>query len=77
VTRLGKRHKAETMQKQTDPWGRDIYWYGTLGKELDAGEGTDFFAINNNRVSITPLQIDMTAYSSLNNIADWVNKLDV
>lgn len=77
VTRLGRRHKAEMMQKQQDPWGRDIYWYGTLGQELDAGEGTDFFAINNNRVSITPLHIDMTAYNSIETVANWVNKIEL
>ncbi len=77
VTRLGRRHKAEMMEKQQDPWGRDIYWYGTLGKELDAGEGTDFNAIKNNRVSITPLHIDMTAYNSIETVANWVNKIDI
>ncbi len=75
VTRLGSRHKAELMQKQQDPWGRDIYWYGKLGQELDASSGTDFHAINNNKVSITPLKIDMTAFDSIDSVADWVEKL--
>lgn len=75
VTRLGSRHKAELMEKQQDPWGRDIYWYGKLGNELDAGEGTDFFAINNKKVSITPLKIDMTAYNSMETVANWVEKI--
>ena len=77
VTRLGRRHKAEMMEKQKDPWGREIYWYGTLGKELDAGEGTDFYAINNKRVSITPLHIDMTAYNSIETVSNWVRKIEV
>jgi 5'-nucleotidase len=75
VTRLGSRHKAELMEKQQDPWGRDIYWYGKLGDELDAGEGTDFFAINEKKVSITPLKIDMTAYNSMETVANWVEKI--
>lgn len=75
VTRLGSRHKAELMQKQQDPWGRDIYWYGKLGQELDATQGTDFHAINSNKVSITPLKIDMTAFESIDNVSDWVKKL--
>ena len=62
VTRLGHRHKAEMMKKMKDPWNRDIYWYGSLGKELDAGEGTDFDAVINGYASITPLTVDMTAY---------------
>lgn len=77
VTRLGRRHKAEMMQKQQDPWGRDIYWYGELGQELDAGEGTDFFAIAANKVSITPLKIDMTAYDSIETVANWVKQLEI
>jgi 5'-nucleotidase len=76
VTRLGRRHKAEMMRKERDPWGREIYWYGTLGKALDAGEGTDFFAIENSYVSITPLKIDMTAYASMESISSWVEKIN-
>ncbi len=72
VTRLGRRHKAETMTSTTDPWGRRIFWYGSLGPELDAGEGTDFYAIANGYASVTPLQIDMTAYRSLQPLQQWL-----
>jgi 5'-nucleotidase len=72
VTRLGRRHKAETMTSTTDPWGRPIFWYGSLGPELDAGEGTDFYAIANGYASVTPLQIDMTAYRSLQPLQQWL-----
>lgn len=72
VTRLGRRHKAETMTSATDPWGRTIYWYGSLGPELDAGEGTDFHAIANGYASITPLQIDMSAYKSMDRLKQWL-----
>jgi len=75
VTRLGNRHKADTMRKMQDPWKRDIYWYGTLGSKLDAGEGTDFYAVSNNIASITPLTVDMTAYKSIKNMKTWVNEL--
>lgn len=77
VTRLGNRHQAEAMQKQKDPWGRNIYWYGQLGPELDAGEGTDFHAIANKFASITPLTVDMTAYKSIDSMAKWVNELSL
>ena len=73
VTRLGRRHKAETMTSTTDPWGRKIYWYGSLGPELDAGEGTDFYAIANGYASITPLHVDMSAYKSMETLANWLN----
>lgn len=73
VTRLGRRHKAETMTSTTDPWGRKIYWYGSLGPELDAGEGTDFYAIANGYASITPLHVDMSAYKSMENLTRWLD----
>ena len=77
VTRLGNRHKAETMKKVQDPWQRDIYWYGPLGKELDAGVGTDFHAIAHGYASITPLTIDMTAYKSMAQMTEWINELSL
>jgi 5'-nucleotidase len=77
VTRLGHRHKAETMKKMKDPWQRDIYWYGPLGEELDAGEGTDFHAVANGYASITPLTIDMTAYKSMAQMTEWINELSI
>lgn len=75
VTRLGHRHKAEMMEKMKDPWQRDIYWYGRLGGELDGGEGTDFHAVANNYVSVTPLTVDMTAHNSINNMTEWISEV--
>ena len=75
VTRLGHRHKAETMKRMTDPWGRDIFWYGSLGQELDAGVGTDFNAVARGYASVTPLSVDMTAYKSMENITEWMSEL--
>ena len=77
VTRLGHRHKAETMTKMQDPWRRDIYWYGSLGQEQDGGEGTDFHAVANGYASITPLTIDMTAYKSMSAMAEWLEDLSL
>jgi 5'-nucleotidase len=72
ITRLGARHHAETMIKQKDPRGHDVFWLGPPGKEQDAGEGTDFNAIDQAYVSITPLQVDLTAHESLNVMKDWL-----
>ena len=77
VTRLGHRHKAEKMQKVQDPWKRDIYWYGTLGQEQDAGEGTDFHAIAHGYASVTPLTVDMTAYNSIDKMTEWMSELSL
>jgi 5'-nucleotidase len=72
VTRLGARHKADTMTEQIDPWGRSVYWYGTLGSESDAGEGTDFYAVNQDYVAVTPLKVDMTAHESIDAMSSWL-----
>ena len=74
VTRLGARHHAENMLKQKDPRGHDIYWLGPPGKEQDAGEGTDFCAIEQKMVSITPMQVDLTAHESLNSLSHWLEE---
>ncbi|MEZ8609014.1 5'/3'-nucleotidase SurE [Vibrio sp. 10N.239.311.G01] len=74
VTRLGARHHAEDMIKQKDPRGHDIYWLGPPGKEQDAGEGTDFYAIEHGFVSVTPLQVDLTAHESLGAMATWLGE---
>jgi 5'-nucleotidase len=72
VTRLGARHHAETMIKQLDPRGHEVYWLGPPGKEQDAGEGTDFYAIENRLVSITPMQVDLTAHESIGRMGEWM-----
>ena len=72
TTRLGQRHKAEPVIKSEDPRGRTIYWVGPPGKEQDAGEGTDFHAISQGFVSLTPLQLDLTRYDALELLKDWM-----
>ena len=71
LTRLGTRHSDEPCIKDTDPRGETIYWIGPPGSERDAGEGTDFFAIRNNRVSVTPIGVDLTSHKSF----DYVDNL--
>ncbi|MFM4901461.1 5'/3'-nucleotidase SurE [Aeromonas hydrophila] len=73
VTRLGNRHRAESVICSEDPRGQPIYWIGPPGSQQDAGEGTDFAAIEQGYVSITPLTIDMTAYSSLVGLGAWLD----
>ncbi len=76
VTRLGARHHAESMIKQKDPRGHDIYWLGPPGKEQDAGIGTDFYAIEHGHISITPLQVDLTAHESIGAMERWITGRD-
>ncbi|MGY1490159.1 5'/3'-nucleotidase SurE [Methylobacillus pratensis] len=72
VTRLGKRHKAEPVIKSTTPRGQTVYWIGAAGSAQDAGDGTDFHAVSRNRISITPLQIDLTQYSQREQVKNWL-----
>jgi len=75
VTCLGKRHCAEPTIKQTDPRGNTIYWVGPPGAEEIAGPGTDFYAITQNRVSITPIHMDLTHHNKIEEITGWADSL--
>lgn len=77
VTRLGTRHSAEPIVRDHDPRGRPIYWIGPPGAEADAGVGTDFNAINEGYVSITPLHLDMTNYKMFDQLSHWVNGVNL
>src|SRR6187402_39160 len=72
VTRLGKRHKAEPVVKSTTPRGEVVYWVGAAGGAQDAGEGTDFHAASAGMVSITPLQVDLTRFSQMETVNEWL-----
>ena len=74
TTRLGKRHMSEEgIPDKDDP---SLYWIGDNGKEADNGVGTDFHAIANNYVSVTPLQIDLTKYNEIDTVSQWLNDLN-
>ena len=72
ATRLGGRDRACPAVRATDPVGKDIYWIGAAGVEQDAGPGTDFFAIAQGYVSITPLTADMTDRTRLAELDEWL-----
>lgn len=74
VTRLGKRHKAEPVMKSATPRGDVVYWIGAAGGAQDAGEGTDFHAVNRKVVSITPLQMDLTRFSQMQAVQEWLGQ---
>ena len=74
ATRLGHRHKAEPVIKSRDPRGKTIYWVGPAGPEQDAGPGTDFHAVRNGYVSVTPLQEDLTRHAVIESLAAWLEE---
>ena len=73
ATRLGNRHRSEAIVRGADPRGRPVYWVGPSGEGADAGEGTDFDAVANGYVSVTPLQVDLTRHHALADVADWLD----
>jgi 5'-nucleotidase len=72
ATRLGFRHRSERIVRMEDPRGRPVYWVGPSGMGSDAGPGTDFYAVANNYVSVTPLQIDLTRHTMLEDVSQWL-----
>lgn len=72
VTRLGHRSRAKDVVALEDPRGRKAYWISAVGEPLDSGEGTDFHAVHEGYVSVTPLQADMTRHESLQDVARWL-----
>ena len=74
ITRLGKRHKAEPVIKMQTPRGETAYWIGPAGGAQDAGPGTDFHAIDQCRVSVTPLRLDLTHNAQLPLAREWLSK---
>ena len=75
VTRLGNRHRAEPCIPQRDPRGRQWWWIGPAGPEADSGAGTDFHAVRSGHISITPIHVDLTRYTALEQVASWVDGL--
>lgn len=73
VTRLGSRHNAEPMIRAKDPRGKEVFWVGPAGHSRDDGPGTDFYAVANNKVSITPLKIDLTHYEAFDQVSSWLD----
>ncbi len=68
ITRLGKRHASEPVIRQTNPRGESIYWIGAAGPARDDAPGTDFHAVAQGQISVTPLQLDLTDREGL---ASW------
>ncbi|MEN9528092.1 MAG: hypothetical protein RLY56_2043 [Pseudomonadota bacterium] len=72
ATRLGHRHRAEKITRAMDPRGREVIWVGQAGEGQDDGPGTDFHAVAEGYVSITPLQVDLTRHSEIATVERWL-----
>jgi len=76
ITRLGFRHKSEPVIQSEDPKGEPIYWIGPAGEGQDAGDGTDFQAIESGRVSVTPIKVDLTDHDRIEPLSKWLARND-
>ena len=72
-TRLGFRHRSEPLIREKDPRDRTIYWIGPAGEGQDAGSGTDFQAIDEGAVAVTPLKVDLTRHEAKPVLAAWLD----
>jgi 5'-nucleotidase len=73
VTRLGRRHANAASFAQRNPRGELMYWIGPPGDARMEGDGTDFHAVADGQVSITPLQVDLTHHAALGH---WRERLE-
>lgn len=71
VTRLGRRVYTDSITRAKDPSGREYFWIGGGGVEWTAAEGTDFHAVQEGYVSVTPLHLDLTNYRLLSEVGEW------
>jgi len=74
ITRLGRRHRAEDVIRTQSPRGETVYWVGAAGAAADAGDGTDFHAVEQGFVSVTPLQIDLTNRDQMTDLRAWLER---
>ncbi|WP_144635561.1 5'/3'-nucleotidase SurE [Bordetella genomosp. 13] len=75
VTRLGKRHPSEPVVRTTTPYGDPVYWIGPVGLAADATPGTDFHAVAQGAVAITPLRLDLTHTGQLDEVRAWAGSI--
>jgi 5'-nucleotidase len=73
LTRLGRRHVAQPVEIAFSPRGEKVYWVGPPGGQREAGPGTDFNALNQGRVSVTPLRVDLGDPEGLGELGTWLS----
>jgi 5'-nucleotidase len=71
ITRLGVRQYKNSFEKRTDPRGRTYYWLAGELVDLEYDDDTDVSAIKSNKISVTPIQHDLTHYALIQQIIDW------
>ena len=71
VTILGKRESPTSVIKSKDPRGKEICWIGPQGVAIDTADDTDFWAVDNGYVSVTPIHIELTSFNVISDLNNW------
>lgn len=71
LTRLGRRVYSDSIKRMTDPWGRPIYWIGGGSIEWSGPVNSDFRAIEEGFISVSPLHLDVTHHAMLEQPESW------
>jgi len=71
LTRLGTRVYRDSIVRKTDPRGRDYYWIGGQDPVWEPGEGTDFHAVDEGWISVTPMSLDLTDHRAVEDMEQW------
>lgn len=71
ITNQGKRFFSDVIVEKVDPRGKKYYWIGGDMDRWEGGEDSDFFAVTKGYISITPLHLDLTNYSSIKELHNW------
>ena len=71
LTRLGRRVYSNSLQRMQDPWGRNVLWIGGGEMSWTGDQDSDFKAIDDGFVSVTPLHLDLTNYELLKTADKW------
>lgn len=80
VTHLGRRTQSKPITSHVDPRGRQVYWIGLSGEAIVEGNKeagaiqSDFYAVLNSYISITPIKMDSTNYEVLDQLVELVDK---
>jgi 5'-nucleotidase len=71
VTRQGFKEARPVISEHIDPRGKPYYWIGEVREGFRAAGGTDFEAIDEGYVSVTPMRTDLTNHGALEGMKDW------
>ena len=75
ITELGRRLMPDSLSRNRDAYGDETHWIGPPPLPEVSNQETDFNAIANNKISITPLATNLTNASQINDLKDWIDKL--